>query len=132
MVHLHCNEYSPKDESCETTKTSRGHYVSFSYLNFSKTLQWYIWTHLDTEKRTEYCIISISSMKTVVIVELVASSNYAHQVMHECAMKLFHIEMGGKINLTINRFLHQTNNGTDKQIIKCYDKILALQNKTAT
>ena len=57
------------------------------------------------------------------------STNYAHQVMHECVMKLLHLEIDGKFTLTINKFPHRANNGADKKIIKCYDKMLVLQVK---
>ena len=129
MVHLCCNGYSLKDTIYETIKNRKGDSVSLGYLNVSKTLQRDFWTYSDTDNTPEYCITLLSLLNAVFVGELVASRNYFHQVMHECVINLLNLEMDGTFTLTINRFLCQANNGLDKQIIKCYDKMSVLQEK---
>ena len=134
IMHLHCNACSLKDASCnqffnETIKTRKGDSFSFSFLNGSKILQRDFWKFSDTEKTPEHCITSLSLLKIVVIGDLVESTNYDHQVMHENVMKLLHLEMGEKFTLTINTFLHRANNGVGKQMIKFYDRISVSQAK---
>ena len=71
----------------------------------------------------------LSLLRTVVVGDLIVSTNYVHKVMHEWSMKLLHVDVYGKFNLTINKLLHLAKNGVDNQIIECYDKMSLTQVK---